>query len=160
MMDNTLSNANGTADQGYTSNGAASTSGLALPTGSLPNQSQSVVVGVQPLSEQPAKRRPGRPKGSTKKNLDGIPPPPKIKRPVGRPRKDGHPAGSVGPKKPKTHSTPVAADPSLLAIAQQQAQGTPFAGVCGFSLMRWDKMLTCVLLYARVDNIDLLPRPK
>ncbi|KAF8960032.1 hypothetical protein BDZ97DRAFT_1761005 [Flammula alnicola] len=47
----------------------------------------------------PIKRRPGRPKGSTKKNLlAGSPLPPKIKRPVGRPRKDGFPAGSVGPR--------------------------------------------------------------
>ncbi|KDR78727.1 hypothetical protein GALMADRAFT_244245 [Galerina marginata CBS 339.88] len=47
----------------------------------------------------PAKRRPGRPKGSTKKNLlAGSPLPPKIKRPVGRPRKDGLPAGSIGPR--------------------------------------------------------------
>ncbi|KAF9007505.1 hypothetical protein BDQ17DRAFT_1350764 [Cyathus striatus] len=50
--------------------------------------------------EQPIKRRPGRPKGSTKKNLlGGSPIPPKIKRPVGRPRKDGFPAGSVGPSR-------------------------------------------------------------
>ncbi|PPQ79095.1 hypothetical protein CVT25_002888 [Psilocybe cyanescens] len=47
----------------------------------------------------PIKRRPGRPKGSTKKNLlAGAPLPPKPKRPVGRPRKDGFPAGSVGPR--------------------------------------------------------------
>ncbi|KAH9481806.1 hypothetical protein JR316_0006333 [Psilocybe cubensis] len=47
----------------------------------------------------PIKRRPGRPKGSTKKNLlAGGPLPPKPKRPVGRPRKDGFPAGSVGPR--------------------------------------------------------------
>lgn len=45
----------------------------------------------------PIKRRPGRPKGSTKKNLlAGEVLPPKLKRPVGRPRKDGLPAGSVG----------------------------------------------------------------
>ena len=51
---------------------------------------------------EPVKRRPGRPKGSSKKNLLGGPPPlPKIKRPVGRPRKDGLPAGSVGPERPR-----------------------------------------------------------
>ncbi|KAI0703784.1 hypothetical protein BC835DRAFT_1410512 [Cytidiella melzeri] len=48
--------------------------------------------------ETPVKRRPGRPKGSGKKQLEGGGEP-KIKRPVGRPRKDGLPAGSVGPKK-------------------------------------------------------------
>lgn len=47
--------------------------------------------------ETPVKRKPGRPKGSGKKQLEGGEP--RIKRPVGRPRKDGLPAGSVGPKK-------------------------------------------------------------
>ena len=57
---------------------------------------------VKVNSAEPVKRRPGRPKGSSKKNLLGVPPPlPKIKRPVGRPRKDGLPAGSVGPERPK-----------------------------------------------------------
>lgn len=50
----------------------------------------------------PTKRRPGRPKGSTKKNLlAGEVLAPKIKRPVGRPRKDGLPAGSIGPARVK-----------------------------------------------------------
>lgn len=43
----------------------------------------------------PVKRRPGRPKGSTKKHLLAADLPPKIKRPVGRPRKDGLPAGAL-----------------------------------------------------------------
>ncbi len=43
----------------------------------------------------PIKRRPGRPKGSTKKHLLAPDLPPKIKRPVGRPRKDGLPAGTL-----------------------------------------------------------------
>lgn len=51
--------------------------------------------------ETPVKRRPGRPKGSVKKPIDPNAEP-KIKRPVGRPRKDGLPAGSVGPKRPST----------------------------------------------------------
>lgn len=56
----------------------------------------------------PAKRRPGRPKGSTKKNLlAGSPVPAKIKRPVGRPRKDGYPAGSVGSQRTKRERTQV-----------------------------------------------------
>ncbi|EAU85166.2 hypothetical protein CC1G_06182 [Coprinopsis cinerea okayama7 len=62
--------------------------------------------GSQPAADTPAepvKRRPGRPKGSTKKNLLGTPisPTAKVKRPVGRPRKDGMPAGSVGPTRLK-----------------------------------------------------------
>ncbi|THG96200.1 hypothetical protein EW026_g5592 [Hermanssonia centrifuga] len=50
--------------------------------------------------ETPAKRRPGRPKGSGKKAIDMSSPESRSKRPVGRPRKDGLPAGSVGPKRP------------------------------------------------------------
>lgn len=48
----------------------------------------------QPTETAPQKRTPGRPKGSMKKNPDPNAPP-KVKRPVGRPRKDGLPAGSV-----------------------------------------------------------------
>ena len=45
----------------------------------------------------PIKRRSIRPKNSTKINLlVASPLPPKVKRPVGRPRKDGFPVGSVG----------------------------------------------------------------
>ena len=57
----------------------------------------NTIVASDPSA--PIKRRPGRPKGSGKKNLDLAPPVPKIKRPVGRPRKDGFPAGSVGPRR-------------------------------------------------------------
>ena len=59
------------------------------------------VPGTVPVAQDgsPAKRRPGRPKGSGKKAID-LSTEPKTKRPVGRPRKDGLPAGSVGPKKP------------------------------------------------------------
>ena len=67
------------------------------------------------IPDVPQKRKPGRPKGSTKKALSSIdPPPPKVKRPVGRPRKDGFPAGSVGPtrvrpaKQQRTEHTPSA----------------------------------------------------
>ncbi|KAG6844688.1 hypothetical protein H0H87_004663 [Tephrocybe sp. NHM501043] len=52
-------------------------------------------------TQVPAKRKPGRPKGSTKKNITGEPPAPKVKRPVGRPRKDGFPAGSLGSARPR-----------------------------------------------------------
>lgn len=78
----------------------ASTSAVpvhAIPPTSTPASSNS---------SEPVKRRPGRPKGSSKKNLLGSPPPPKIKRPVGRPRKDGFPAGSVGPPRPKVKRDP------------------------------------------------------
>lgn len=52
------------------------------------------------------KRGPGRPKGSTKKLFEPDPSStPKIKRPVGRPRKDGRPAGSV-PKIPRAPGRP------------------------------------------------------
>ena len=54
----------------------------------------------------PVKRRPGRPKGSTKKNLlAGSPVPPKIKRPVGSLWKGGYPAGSVGSRRTKRERT-------------------------------------------------------
>ena len=64
------------------------------PPGAQPMQGMA-----PPNPEVPVKRRPGRPKGSGKKQLDPNAEP-KIKRPVGRPRKDGLPAGSVGPKRP------------------------------------------------------------
>ncbi|KAK7058522.1 hypothetical protein VNI00_002158 [Paramarasmius palmivorus] len=54
--------------------------------------------------ETPAKRRPGRPKGSGKKDSTTSTTPqsvPGAKRPVGRPRKDGLPAGSAGPSRPR-----------------------------------------------------------
>ena len=64
-------------------------------------------TGPASTSEEPAKRRPGRPKGSTKKNLLGTAlPTAKVKRPVGRPRKDGMPAGSVGPTRQKRERQP------------------------------------------------------
>jgi hypothetical protein len=61
--------------------------------------------GAAPIDVDPPKRRPGRPRGSGKKSAEisqhgtPVPGPPKIKRPVGRPRKDGFPAGSVGPRR-------------------------------------------------------------
>ncbi|THH29420.1 hypothetical protein EUX98_g4754 [Antrodiella citrinella] len=65
-----------------------------------PPQGAQPMQGIQgPGGEIPVKRRPGRPKGSGKKMTDPTTEP-KLKRPVGRPRKDGLPAGSVGPKRP------------------------------------------------------------
>ncbi|EIW83683.1 hypothetical protein CONPUDRAFT_88180 [Coniophora puteana RWD-64-598 SS2] len=55
----------------------------------------------------PVKRRPGRPKGSGKKHLSTPNALEKIKRPVGRPRKDGLPAGSVGPRRSTTRKAAV-----------------------------------------------------
>ncbi|TCD61922.1 hypothetical protein EIP91_007714 [Steccherinum ochraceum] len=76
------------------------------PSQSQTQPTQPMPPGGQPMQgisiqgpEAPVKRRPGRPKGSGKKQLDPNAEP-KIKRPVGRPRKDGLPAGSVGPKRP------------------------------------------------------------
>lgn len=57
-------------------------------------------------SETPQKRRPGRPKGSTKKGIEGEGAAPKLKRPVGRPRKDGFPAGSVSTPRPRAPKQP------------------------------------------------------
>lgn len=84
-----------------------------------PTQShqQSTTSGSQTTDGQeaspiPAKRGPGRPKGSTKKSFEIDPAaPPKVKRPVGRPRKDGRPAGSVpkvarGPGRPRKNFLP------------------------------------------------------
>ncbi|GLB44874.1 hypothetical protein LshimejAT787_1802110 [Lyophyllum shimeji] len=73
------------------------------------NAEQNAAVASS-STEIPQKRRPGRPKGSTKKNITGEAMVPKVKRPVGRPRKDGLPAGSMGtrprlPKQPRTNSS-------------------------------------------------------
>ncbi|KAG6877919.1 hypothetical protein C0992_009001 [Termitomyces sp. T32_za158] len=73
---------------------------------------QSTAAAATPGSETPVKRRPGRPKGSTKKHLAGEAPVARVKRPVGRPRKDGFPAGSVGPPRPpRARPRPPAATP-------------------------------------------------
>lgn len=77
----------------------------------------------------PVKRRPGRPKGSGKKQQANLPvvAGEKIKRPVGRPRKDGLPAGSVGPRhstKPRKPSVKTGPD------GPQLPPGVPFPGVC------------------------------
>ena len=79
------------------------------PAGNAPNDpgvvpphlnGQAVILGPDTIiPEVPVKRKPGRPKGSGKKQLDPNAEV-KPKRPVGRPRKDGLPAGSVGPKRP------------------------------------------------------------
>ncbi|KAF8135189.1 hypothetical protein EV363DRAFT_1322745 [Boletus edulis] len=82
----------------------------------------SIVQSVDP-NATPVKRRPGRPKGSGKKQPSENPTVvgEKIKRPVGRPRKDGLPAGSVGTRRTaqsrkssgKAHVEPAQGPPGL-----------------------------------------------
>lgn len=77
----------------------------------------------------PAKRRPGRPKGSGKKQPSEQHTPvvgEKIKRPVGRPRKDGLPAGSVGTRR-STQSRKSSG--KARAESGQAPPGVPFPGV-------------------------------
>lgn len=91
-MDNPMSSiANPATNQPFPSTGGLGTGGQPI----------SPVANTNGDQQLPVKRRPGRPKGSTKKHLLGEPTPPKNKRPVGRPRKDGLPAGSVGPSRAK-----------------------------------------------------------
>lgn len=93
--------------------------------GALPNMpAEADTAAVQ---EQPMKRRPGRPKGSGKKQHTSVPvvTGEKIKRPVGRPRKDGLPAGSVGPRRaarPRKPSVKAATEAATLP------PGVPFPG--------------------------------
>lgn len=99
---------------------------------SYPPQPSTSVGGTESTVGDPStpvviKRRPGRPKGSGKKALiagdSSDPATPKIKRPVGRPRKDGLPSGSVGPRRPSR--------PRKSAPAKLGANGpeVPFTGV-------------------------------
>ncbi|KAF8896654.1 hypothetical protein BD779DRAFT_1608790 [Infundibulicybe gibba] len=76
--------------------------------GESPQAGEPTSTNIPPGNDEPViitdppKRKPGRPKGSTKKNIAESSLAPKIKRPVGRPRKDGLPAGSTGsPKVPR-----------------------------------------------------------
>lgn len=92
--------------------------------------STSSTTDAQDSSSTSTKRGPGRPKGSTKKNLEiGALSPPKTKRPVGRPRKDGRPAGSV-PKMPRGPGRPRKNFPADFAINTfpQQHQALPASG--------------------------------
>lgn len=63
----------------------------------ISQETSSPTPGTEP-DATPAKRKRGRPKGSTNKTSTSSEP--KIKRPVGRPRKDGLPAGSVPRRSP------------------------------------------------------------
>ncbi|TEB14858.1 hypothetical protein FA13DRAFT_1676791 [Coprinellus micaceus] len=80
--------------------------------------------------EDPPKRRPGRPKGSVKKALLGTETPSssKVKRPVGRPRKDGLPAGSVpGSSKTKRERPPQQQPMQFVPETVQQPVAYPSA---------------------------------
>ncbi|TFK35602.1 hypothetical protein BDQ12DRAFT_688024 [Crucibulum laeve] len=106
-MDNSLS---GVSDQPNNQPFSVEPSlSISVDVGQADQQTNAAPVdGPSVAPQTPAKRRPGRPKGSTKKNLlGGAPEPPKVKRPVGRPRKDGLPAGSTGPtrSRPKRDKT-------------------------------------------------------
>ncbi|KIJ14416.1 hypothetical protein PAXINDRAFT_169796 [Paxillus involutus ATCC 200175] len=99
--------------------------------GALPNlpaePGPSVVQAAADPNDQPAKRRPGRPKGSGKKQPTDSPVMigEKIKRPVGRPRKDGLPAGSVGARRASHLRKPSG---KANAEAAQLPPGVPFPG--------------------------------
>lgn len=92
----------------------------------------------------PIKRRPGRPKGSGKKSIgaitgnDAADSAIKVKRPVGRPRKDGLPAGSLkGASAVRTSRPRKSAPPKMggeqgkqtVPTAAGQAFGVPQPGV-------------------------------
>ena len=90
----------------------------------------------------PIKRRPGRPKGSGKKSLD-LPPSttvPKIKRPVGRPRKDGFPAGSVGPRRSARPRKSAPAKLGSEADTATNPNAVQFNGVRLMSYLPWSRL--------------------
>jgi hypothetical protein len=77
------------------------------------------------MTPVPAKRKPGRPKGSGKKHGVDTNAAPPIKRPVGRPRKDGLPSGS-GPSRRETRARK--APPGQFASAGPGPVITPVPG--------------------------------
>lgn len=98
----------------------------ALQSSSISEANVPSVVGADAIPEVPIKRKPGRPKGSGKKPVDPNAEP-KIKRPVGRPRKDGLPAGSVGPRRP---SRPRKRPPGTFASGSHPpGQAYPYSNV-------------------------------
>ncbi|KAG7099692.1 hypothetical protein E1B28_001514 [Marasmius oreades] len=76
------------------------------------------------VNETSMKRKPGRPKGSGKKDSNSTTPPTAngIKRPVGRPRKDGLPAGSAGPSRAKRNGLSDASDVPSLSTSMNQSR--------------------------------------
>jgi hypothetical protein len=71
---------------------SATTSAVSSPSSSSPGYTPTSNFGAESV---PVKRKPGRPKGSITRGVGKVNGD-KPKRPVGRPRKDGLPAGSVG----------------------------------------------------------------
>jgi hypothetical protein len=132
------------------SDNASASVGAALSTPApIPAPSQQTGVPPNPVQNSgdpgttPVKRKPGRPKGSVKKlTPTGEAPGPanKIKRPVGRPRKDGLPAGSVTasgvrsnrPRKsaPEKLGRPNAKPADMSSQLTSAAFGVPQPGVC------------------------------
>jgi len=115
------------------------------PAGALSNPAQN---GGDP-GAIPVKRKPGRPKGSVKKPTpagETTDPATKVKRPVGRPRKDGLPAGSVNPgaraSRPRKSAPAKMGGPDVQVLKPGDAPaghlgtptfGIPQPGVCLFS---------------------------
>jgi len=122
-MDNTASNPQSAQNLSNDTNPSMPMAGAVLNPS--PNQAQNVVGDADPSNSTPAlsKRRPGRPKGSGKKYGDVNAATTKIKRPVGRPRKDGFPAGSVTPR--RSHSRKITTTKS----APARGAGLPIPGV-------------------------------
>jgi hypothetical protein len=87
-------------------------------------------------SAPPTKRKPGRPKGSGKKSSNvpeaSVPVAAKMKRPVGRPRKDGFPAGSVSSRRNDRPSKASNVKPGAEASTSGNALSAAFTypGVC------------------------------
>lgn len=121
-------------------------------TSTLPDRASVTTPSGAPVADAlqridpaiPVKRGPGRPKGSGKKQrINAEPsssPTTKVKRPVGRPRKDGLPAGSLLPPKdkrpagrprksapPKVGGAPISAQPQGLQQSTASASNTAFA---------------------------------
>ncbi|PFH48464.1 hypothetical protein AMATHDRAFT_65371 [Amanita thiersii Skay4041] len=91
--------------------------------------SATASTDAHPPMNDPPKRKRGRPKGSTKKP-DASPAEPKIKRPVGRPRKDGLPAGSVPKRSPvKRSRLGTTLQDEYASAASQWGAGSSISGV-------------------------------
>ena len=152
-MDNSLSQTLSGQDLLSSGNASASTgAGLSVSAPIVPS-SQPAGVPANPAQNgggepgaTPVKRKPGRPKGSVKKPTaegasEAVDSANKIKRPVGRPRKDGLPAGSVSasgskvgrPRKSaldKTGVPHVHISKPTSGLSNATTFGAPLSGVC------------------------------
>ena len=91
--------------------------------------------------DSPTKRRPGRPKGSGKKSIDLGTQIMKPKRPVGRPRKDGLPPGSVVERKQRPRKRPPGTF-ATISGTNGQSQGIIPYGVSVVTRVFSDTILT------------------